>query len=164
MITAKIPAAIAAATGLSESWVRRVLRRLREEGAIPSGRSPELNSRHAALVILGLTAPPTRAVPAHALALAALPNRFVPTDGGRTATDALATLVDDLVEMRVRTNGAVIVNNSWRAVDLRWIDDNGLPVTREFGEGDHAVNRLMAATTTLPLVAVRSIAVALTGR
>jgi hypothetical protein len=164
MNTAKLPAAIAAATGLTDAWISQCLIRLRQSGAIPAGRAPMLTSAHIPRVVLGLTASLVHQVPEHVRALEALPNRFVPADNGRTAGDALAALIDALLTGTVRPKGAIEINTTWHSIAIETVDMDGVPHRQEFGQGDHTTKQLLAAATTLPLVAVRSIAQALTSR
>jgi hypothetical protein len=154
----QLPTAMAAATGLPETTVALVLRRLREAGCIPSGRSPTMTNRHVARVLLALTAPVASRAATHVSWLEALPNRYLPAEHGASAGDGLEALVSDLVSGERRTNGIISINTSWGAVTMRWLDANATVVEAEFGAGDHTVNRLLASTVTMPLVAVLAVA------
>ena len=155
------PEAIATATGYSPSWCRQVLRALREAELLPDGRyRPRLSSRHVALVVLGLSAANVSAVADHVRSLDQLPARVFPSDIA-TAGLAIAKVTDDLLASKVRALGLVEINSTWSAVTIHVVDDADNPIQR-FGCGDHAVHRLVASLTAVPLASILGTARVLT--
>ena len=153
------PEAIARATGYSASWCRQVLRACREANLIPEGRyRPRLTHHHAALVLFGLTAANVMSVAQHARTLEQLPSRIIPTDLA-SAGDAVADLIGQLMTDAVRPLGLIEINTTWSAVTIHVIDSNTVV---SFGSGDHAVHRLVASLTAMPLASVIGVAQVLT--
>lgn len=93
----------------SVSWVRQVLRVLREAEQ-PPGAGGKVTDRHVARVLLGLASAGVNSVVTSVASLEAAPNRYVPIYDGPAATGAaIVELTHSLVLSSIRTIGAIEV-------------------------------------------------------